>query len=142
MEAISLWASRYGRQMVGFAAAALGMQLFLAPPILGTSFQLSLVLPLLLFGWVSAVFGAAPLLGGKPQNEMLPFDPAKMRKPYRVYWLGLLVFVAGCGVPIVINALQAGWTERALLGGGAIVVATVFAAAKALWDARADQRKI
>lgn len=125
------WLSVYWRQVVGFVGAVVGTQLILR---LSTgSPDWGLILLCMMAAWYSAVLGAP--FGGRPKDILKPYYR------YRVYWIGLVVFVVGCAVPIVWDLHLFGVRDRNVIAMAAIVFAAVLAVIKAWFDARTDTRK-
>ena len=131
MEAFVFWLSVYWRQVVGFAGAVIGTQLLLVLSM--GSPHWGLILLCLMAAWYSAVLGVP--YGGRPKNILTPYYR------YRVYWIGLAVFVIGCAVPIVWDLVRFGVRDRNVIAMAVVVFAAVLAVTKAWSDASGDARK-
>ena len=136
MEALRILASRYARQMIGFALAAAGMQLSLTQqnPWLGNPWPF--VLAPLGAGWAAAVWARE---FGSPADPK-PDWQAELLK-FRTYWLGVVAFVAGCLVPIFIDAASRGWSDRNLFGLGIATIAGIVGAAMVVWETLRSRRE-
>lgn len=131
MEAFALLLSIYWRLIAGFAGAAIGMQLILTQ--WSRSSDMAPALLCLATGWYSAVFGTP--YGAAPQNVMTP------NYRYRVYWIGVVVFVIGSALPIAWDVFRFGVRDRNVVAMTIIALAVVLAAGKSWFDARSDARR-
>ena len=130
----------YLPQVLGFGLALLGMNALIVADVGRFSNPSDLIIMGLLLGWLSAVFGQNVFKQPKRRaNEMLPVDPKEMRAPYRVSWVGLVVYVVACAIPIGVNVTQHGWTDRNFLGLAVAGLALALGIAKGAWDIRADR---
>ena len=112
MNVLYLWAMAYAPQVFGFILSAIGMQFLLIADASRVSSYIGLIVLILGAGWLSAVFGAELPWFRKPKHDLLPPDPFDVQAPWRVYWLGLIVFTLGCAIPLSVNLAQNGWTSR------------------------------
>lgn len=130
MEAIVFWLSVYWRQVVGFAGAVVGTLLMFVIPTASSSWIWSLIC--LGAAWRSAVLGVP---SGLSADILVP------DYRYRVYFVGLVVFVIGCAAPISLDLVLFGVRDRNVVAMAVVVFAVVVTVIKAWFDARRDARQ-